>query len=238
MLDQLEHATVGEIVASNYRAAEVFQRHGIDFCCGGKRPLADAAEARGVVLATLVGELQQIDAPQTAAVEQGSAADLINHIVAVHHGYLKTSMPAISAYLEKLVGVHGERHPELARIRSRFAQVREELESHMYKEEQILFPLIAQVEAAAEGRQAAPSGPPVAAIVQVMESEHEDAGNILVDIRALSTDFTVPDDGCTTYRVCYQSLAEFEADLHRHIHLENNILFPRAAALDERVRGW
>jgi len=238
MLDQLEHATVGEIVASDYRAAGVFQRHGIDFCCGGKQPLTAAAEAKGVSVTVIVSELQHLDGAPAVAVENGTCAELIAHVVDRHHGYLRTAFPTITGYLEKVVTVHGERHPELASIAGRFRDVREELESHMYKEEQILFPLIEQLERSDTGRSAAPSGPPVAAIVEVMEAEHTSAGTVLAEMRTLSRDYVVPDDGCATYRACYQSLAEFEADLHRHIHLENNILFPRATEIDERVRGF
>ncbi len=238
MLDQLEHVTVGEIVAHDYRAAGVFQRHGIDFCCGGRRPLAEAAEAKGIAVTVIVSELQRLDGPPAIAVENGTCAELIAHIVDRHHGYLRTALPTITAYLEKLVNVHGGRHPELAAIAGRFRDVREELESHMYKEEQILFPLIEQVERADTGRAAAPSGPPVAGIVEVMEAEHTAAGTALADMRTLSRDYVVPADGCTTYAACYRSLAEFESDLHRHIHLENNVLFPRASEIDDRVRGF
>ncbi len=238
MIDQLEHATVGDIVARDYRAAGVFQRHGIDFCCGGRKPLAEAAEAKGIAVTVIVSELQRLDGAPAVAVENGTCAELIAHIVERHHGYLRTAMPTISAYLAKLVDVHGERHPELATIAGRFRDVRDELESHMYKEEQILFPLIEQVERADTGRAASPSGPPVAGIVEVMETEHTSAGVALADMRAASHDYTVPDDGCATYRACYQALAEFESDLHRHIHLENNVLFPRATEIDDRVRGF
>jgi len=236
-LDQLDHATVGEIVARDFRAAAIFQRFGIDFCCGGRQSIADAAAAKGVTLPSLVAELQQLDTPSTSPVEQGSCADLIAHIVSVHHGYLRGALPSIGGYLQKLVAVHGERHPELAPIEQRFTAVREELDAHMYKEEHILFPLIEQMERASEGRAPVPAGPPIEAIVHVMESEHVDAGAGLVDMRALSQGYETPADGCTTYGVCYAALAEFESDLHRHIHLENNILFPRAVALDARVRG-
>ena len=238
MLEQIETVTVGEIVANDYRAAGVFQRYGIDFCCGGRRPLTEAADAKGVAVSAILADLQQLGSAPAEGIESGTPTELIAHIVERHHGYLRRALPTISEYLQKLVGVHGQRHPELAPIAERFGAVRQELESHMYKEEQILFPLIEQLELADTGRKAAPNGPPVAGIVSVMESEHEDAGTALADIRTLSSGYTVPEDGCATYRACYLELAGFEADLHRHIHLENNILFPRAVAIDERVRGF
>ena len=162
---------------------------------------------------------------------------LIDRIVGVHHQYVKTALPTIDAYLRKLQEVHGARHPELAAVAGSFDRVHRALLQHMMKEEQVLFPYIRELVAdEADGRPlaASPFGT-VGNPIRMMEREHQDAGDELRDIRERTGDYAVPDDGCTTYNVCYQELRRFEQDLHLHVHLENNVLFPAAIDLEERL---
>jgi regulator of cell morphogenesis and NO signaling len=235
--------TLGDIVASDYRAAGVFDRFGLDFCCGGKRTLGDACAAARLDPGALGDELEKI--AETAGVNGVPDAswpveELAQYIVRRHHGYVREQLPVIASHLAKLVAVHGERHPELQAIADHFAELSLELQAHMMKEEQVLFPYVEQLAATAEQGQEPPVGMfgSVRNPIRMMEAEHRYAGDELGVIRGLSSNYSVPADGCTTYRVCYEELAAFDADLRQHIHLENNILFPRAVALEQAVNEW
>lgn len=229
--DTSDMRTIGQIVAEDWRTAEVFDRFGIDFCCGGHRTVADACRTVGVesiavehAIAALPDDVARED------ISRWAIDHLVDHIVQTHHAYVRSSFPRIATYLAKLVQVHGARHPELAQIASRFDALGRELLQHMVKEERVLFPYIRELVTATH---VAPS--PFGTVenpIRMMEREHEEAGALLHDIRTLSDGYTVPSDGCTTYRVCYEELAHFERDLHRHVHLENNVLFPRAVELE------
>ena len=223
-------STVGEVVASDFRTAAVFQRFGIDFCCGGRRTIAAACKTAHADPAALQSALEALPPGEASGDDSATRPldQLAAHIVATHHTYIRTISPTIAGYLAKLVKVHGSRHPELAEIESTFKRLVDELEPHMTKEERILFPFISALErASAEAPLSCPFGT-VANPIRMMEQEHEDAGTLMEHIRDLSKAFAPPEDGCTTYRVCFAELARFEADLHLHIHLENNVLFPRA----------
>ncbi len=160
---------------------------------------------------------------------------MIDYIVNTHHEYVRKMIPVLSAHTEKIASVHGERHPELIEIAKKFSVVYKELKQHMFKEEQILFPYIKQiVNAAVNGTKFEPPYfGSVANPIKMMEIEHQNAGDELFGIRDLSNNYSVPDDACNTYRICLLELKEFEEDLHKHIHLENNILFPKAIKLEE-----
>lgn len=237
MSELFENTVVGDIVASDVRAAAVFQRFGIDFCCGGRRSLAEACRGSAAdpdaVQAALEG-LRPEDAPADNMARL-PVERLAGAIVEIHHAYIRTSTPVIAAYLEKLVKVHGERHPELNRVEQAFKQVGRDLEPHLMKEEHVLFPYIAELtEARGDEGRVSPFGS-VGNPIRMMEREHEDVGNEMRLIRALTNDFTPPKDGCATYQVCFAELLRFEQDLHRHIHLENNVLFPKVLALEKQV---
>ncbi len=236
MPDPHETSTVGEIVASDFRTGAVFERFGIDFCCGGRRSLADACRAANVDLAVLVEALGRLEAAGPASSDEAALPldRLIDHIVSTHHAYVRTALPDIARYLGKLASVHGERHPELARVSDAFGQVGDELTHHMFKEEQILFPYIAGMLQCVAARQPLPPSPfgTVANPIRMMEQEHQDVGDQLQLIRELTRGYQVPSDGCSTYAVAMAELVRFEQDLHRHIHLENNVLFPRAVAVE------
>jgi regulator of cell morphogenesis and NO signaling len=235
MNERLTTATVGDIVAGDFRAAGVFDRFGIDFCCGGRRLLADACRSAAADPSAVIGEL---DALRAAPGRDDDAlvwptSRLIDHIVSVHHAYVRSAVPTIARYLAKLHEVHGERHPELARVRMYFSQIAADLEQHMMKEEQVLFPYIQELAERGNvcGRTPSPFGT-VGNPIGMMEREHREAADGLRLIRELTNRYSAPADGCTTYTVCLAELERFERDLHRHVHLENNVLFPRAIELE------
>ncbi len=229
--------TVGEIVAQDYRTASVFQSHGIDFCCKGGRTISEVCLNKNLETPALVQALQDV----TSTTTQMAAADyltwpldlLADYIEKKHHRYVAQKTPELMQYLNKLCKVHGERRPELLEIRDEFAHVASELTSHMQREEMILFPFVRKM---ANLKQVAP--PPFGTIqnpIRMMMHEHSVEGDRLAKISELSNQYTAPADGCTTYRVAFSMLREFEEDLHKHIHLENNIMFPRAIQLEQAL---
>lgn len=231
MRDTLAGRSVGDIVAADWRTAAIFDRLGIDFCCGGGRTVADACRAAGVDPAAVEQALAAL--PAGAAVEdprEWPIDRLIDHIVETHHAYVRAALPRIGDYLAKLTRVHGARHPELHDIAIAWGELSAGLQQHMQKEEHVLFPYVRELAAAGPGL----PGPfsTVEHPIRVMEREHEEAGGQLRAIRRLSRDYAPPADACTTYRVCFEELAAFERDLHRHVHLENHVLFPKAVALE------
>ena len=238
MSESFEATTVGEIVATDFRAAGVFEQFGIDFCCGGRRSIAEAcrtAAADPAAVHRALAALPPIDEPRTDDVTQWPLPRLIDHILSTHHAYVRSALPAIAQYLAKLVEVHGARHPELVRIAAAFDEMRRDLLQHMMKEEFVLFPYVRELALpASAGAIPSPFGT-VENPIRMMEREHREAGDELRLIRELTNGFVPPADGCTTYRVCFAELAQFERDLHRHVHLENNVLFPKAVEAERRA---
>lgn len=231
---------VGQIVADDYRTAAVFSQHGIDFCCKGHRSLEEASSSKKVPLETLIAELQTaIDSPADGATDfQSWPPDLLaDYIERIHHSYVTEKMPLISQYLHKLCRVHGSQHQELLAINTLFLESTSELAAHMKKEEQVLFPYIRKMVGAQVHGVALT--PPVFGSVQrpvhSMMHEHDAEGERFREIARLSNHYNPPADACTTYRVTYGLLREFENNLHQHVHLENNILFPKAIALEEQM---
>ncbi len=228
---------VRDIVTDDYRAAAVLEKYGIDFCCGGAKPLAAACQEAGADSETVLRELAALgdrpaDQPRFHTWELDFLAD---YIEANHHAYVRSAVGPLLEHTRTIAEVHGARHPELVEIARLFDGVAAEMMQHLMKEEHILFPYIRELAAAARGGRR-PAPPPFGTIrnpIHMMEIEHERAGDGLHRIRALSGSFTVPDDGCATYRVAYRELEAFERDLHQHVHLENNILFPKAIALED-----
>ncbi|HET9012858.1 MAG TPA: iron-sulfur cluster repair di-iron protein [Gemmatimonadaceae bacterium] len=231
-------AIVGDIVAADYRTAGVFEQFGIDFCCGGRRSLGEACRTASADPADVVRALTALSPHHVddTDVTRWPVARLIDHIVSVHHAYVRAALPRIVGYLAKLQEAHGARHPELARVASVFDQVSVDLVQHMLKEEQVLFPYVRELAEHAEetgDMQPSPFGT-VLNPIRMMEREHREAADELGTIRELTNGYTVPEDGCTTYTVSMAELARFEQDLHRHVHLENNVLFPKAIQLETR----
>lgn len=240
MSDRSSSATIGDIVATDFRTAAVFEQFGIDFCCGGRRSLAEACRTAtadpDAVIRALDALPPAID--HEADVTEWPLERLIDHIVSVHHAYVRSALPAIARYLAKLEEVHGARHPELARVAAGFDRMRFDLEQHMLKEERVLFPYVCDL--AARGDTCGQSRSPFGTVenpIRMMEREHRDAADGLRTIRELTNDYAAPADGCATYAVCMSELARFERDLHRHVHLENNVLFPKAVALEDAICG-
>ena len=232
--------SLSAIVNEDFRAASVFERFGLDYCCHGHQSLEEAARARGVPAADVIGALTALGAPTPdhhLPAEWHDLRNLTRHIVEHHHQYVRRAVPTVSAQLEKLVNRHGERHRELAQVRLTFGQLADELLTHMEKEENLLFPVIDEMAAAQAVGGPLPPGPFATALhpIRVMEADHALAGDLTQLIRRITGDFAVPADGCTTYRACYAELAHFEADLHRHIHLENNVLFPKALEIERAL---
>ena len=240
MSERLTTTTVGEMVAADFRTAAVLERFGIDFCCGGRRLLADACRTAAADRDAVIHALDSLPpAVETEDdVTRWPLPRLIDFIVSVHHGYVRSSMPTIARYLTKLEEVHGSRHPELARVAAYFEQVRGDLERHMLKEEQVLFPYVRDLAERPDGcgRTQSPFGT-VENPIRMMEREHREVADALRIIRELTRGYTAPEDGCTTYTVCMSELHRFERDLHRHVHLENNVLFPAAVEIEQRLCG-
>ncbi len=236
------NTTVRELALAMPQATRVFERLRIDYCCGGLKSLDAACAAAGLDVA---GVLAQLDAANAAAQradaprEFATLAELIDYILAKHHVYTKEEMQRLTVLLAKVVMAHGARHPELARVGELFRQLCADLQPHMFKEEIVLFPYVKALEAAA-ARGGAPMRPPFGTVnnpVRMMMYEHETAGALLRALREAADDYRLPEDACTSYRTLYGALADFEQDLHQHIHLENNLLFPRAVELESKLAG-
>jgi regulator of cell morphogenesis and NO signaling len=232
--------TVREFATVIPNATRIFEKLGIDYCCGGGKPLQAACLQAKVPVEEVLRSLENADAPspETAQVDpdfqNAKLTDLIAHILATHHGYVKQEIPRLRQLLTKVVAVHCASHPELAAVQRTFGGLADELLAHMMKEEMVLFPYIEELEEASREGKRAPHAPfgSIGNPVRMMELEHESAGKALEQIRMLTAVYTAPETACFSYRTLYSALQEFEADLHQHIHLENNILFPRAIVLE------
>ena len=231
--------TVGELAAENPAVTRVFEKLGIDYCCGGGATLQHACTAAGLPIEQVTDALEMaVEAARATAPDRdwrtAPLADLIGHIRKTHHQYTRTELARLAPLFDKVCSVHGRNHPELADMRAAFSGLAQELSAHLMKEEMVLFPYILRMEEAVLEK-ATVVPPPFGSVrnpVAMMMHEHDGAGEALREMRAASHDYTAPPDACASYRALYQALAEFEADLHRHIHLENNILFPRAIAME------
>jgi regulator of cell morphogenesis and NO signaling len=233
-----EDQIIGELVANDYRTASVFKKYNIDFCCQGNRTINDACEAKEIDGKLVVADLNALlQSQQPGSIDyQSWPMDLLaEYIEKKHHRYVEEKTQEIKPYLEKITRVHGGRHPELLEINEHFNATAGELAMHMKKEELIVFPFIKKmVKAKEEGTKlAAPNFESIHFPIQAMMDEHTNEGDRFRLIEELSNNYTTPEDGCNTYKVTYALLKEFEQDLHLHIHLENNILFPRAIELEK-----
>ncbi|MCH8937483.1 MAG: iron-sulfur cluster repair di-iron protein [Gemmatimonadetes bacterium] len=236
-MNELEIQTVGQMVVERPQRSRVFDRLHIDYCCGGKRTLEEACAKRGLDLKAVIAELEAFDAEAT----QGDAVrpanltmtELADDIERTHHAYLREELPRLGGLVKKVSAVHGQAHPWLTGLTSVYADLVAELEPHMLKEEQILFPLIRELDQAAT----APSfhcgsvGNPI----RMMEMEHQNAGAALGRIREMTTDYEIPEGACNSFRAMLSGLEHLEADLHLHIHKENEILFPKASEMEAKL---
>lgn len=232
--------TVRDLAIEIPNATRTFEKLGIDYCCGGSKSLSDACVHANVSVENVLRALEQAGdfgpAPKTSLPDftTGKLGDLIEHILATHHAYVKQELPRLHQLLNKVVSVHGKTHPELGKIQQTFEGMSSELTSHMMKEEHILFPHIVALEnAVSSGRpKPRPVFGTVSNPVHMMELEHDSAGAALKSISELSGNYTPPEEACFSYKTLYSALKEFESDLHQHVHLENNILFPRTIAME------
>ena len=228
--------TVGELVARRPSRSRVFEKLGIDYCCGGKKPLSKACADKGIDAGTVLTTLLAAEEAAISAERDWTSAsldDLSRHIEQSHHAYLKRELPRLEAIVHRVAAVHGDHHPwlrEFERVYTRFAA---EMAAHMMKEERVLFPLIRRLESG-EPEPAANCGEDVGESIRVMEDEHDDAARSLARMRELSAGFTPPADACNTFRAMLDGLGELEAETRRHVHKENNILFPKALELERR----
>ncbi len=233
-----EEATVGEIAAAEPSSIRVFEALGIDYCCGGKRGLAEACSRIGTPVEEVISRITQAEhdahAPAPAAWAQARLSAIIRHIVDHHHAYVRNETPRIGALLEKVVSRHGKSHAYIGEIQNLFLAATQELENHMLREEQVLFPHIVRMEdAAAAGLPLPPAFfGSVAMPISHMIAEHDDAGALFASISQLAGGYVPPEAACGTFQALYHGLHEFERDLHEHVHLENNVLFLRAIALE------
>lgn len=226
--------TVGEIVTRHPNSAAVLEKYKIDYCCGGKRPFLEACAKKGLdseeIWTEISDEIARADAVDSVNWVSKSMSELADHIEQTHHVYVTKTLSHLETLVTKVSGVHGETHPELKEVESTFRLMKDELESHMMKEERILFPIIRQLEST--------TGPiefhcgSVQNPIRVMVTEHDSTGEALKTIRALTSDYTLPEGACTSYRVLFNTFKEFEKDLHMHIHKENNILFLKVIAAE------
>ena len=232
---------LGDIVTEDLRAAAVMERFGLDYCCGGQRSLGVACQAKSIDPGDVLGALDALgpgtDADQLPA-EWRELDALTRHIVQRHHRYVSDAIPALNASLDKLVAAHAARHPELTDIRATFRAAADEMLTHMMKEENLLFPAIDEMARSKRGE--GPGGPGVFATVlypvRMMEEDHQEVGQLVERVRTLTGgQYEPPADGCGTYRACFAELRRFEEDLHQHIHLENNVLFPAALELERTL---
>jgi regulator of cell morphogenesis and NO signaling len=235
MSQNLEQHTVGQLVVERPGRARVFEKLGIDYCCGGKQPLAEACRDKKLDLNSVLAAIAAVDAAAEPAEIDWSAESmgrLADHITTRYHGRLRQELPRLDFLTRKVAAVHGPNHPELRELREVFVSLKGELESHMDAEEQVLFPLVKRLEAGEVATAAGGAGldSPIAHLVK----EHDDAGAALEALRRLTGGYVAPADACNTYRAMLDGLAELEADMHRHVHAENSILFPKALAAEGR----
>lgn len=223
--------TIGQLVGEKPGRARVFERLGIDYCCGGRKSLAEVCVKRGLDIAALSAELDAAGADSLGANEPdwttAPLRQLADHIESTHHEFLRRELPRLAALIRKVTGVHGRTHPALGDLERTFAKFSCELLLHMGKEESVLFPAIRTMETETGPRGGASLDMPI----RCMMHEHDDAGAALSQMRQLTEEFTPPPDACGSYRVMLAGLQDLEADMHAHVHKENNILFPRALAL-------
>lgn len=237
---QLNKQTVGQIVAEDYRAAQVFRKFGLDFCCGGNKTIEEASAGKKVDPGEIINALRELGngITENENYKEWPLDFLTDYIINNHHRFTRSKLPEIAAYAKKVAKVHGSRHEELHEIYNEITRLHADITNHLDKEEEILFPYIKKLVAAEKTN----TTPEIANFgmaadpISMMEEEHDEAGDSMAKIRRLSNDFTPPEDACATYRVLFENLEGFEKDLHKHVHLENNILFPKALALEHKLK--
>lgn len=241
-MDKAKHFSgsdkIGDIASRFPGSMEIFQKYNIDFCCGGNRPLTEAIKEQDLDEKKLLQEINQAYRKKQTGLredidwDKASLSELIEYIVNKHHAFLQKKLPEISELVTKILRVHGNNHGEiLQKVHRLFHSLKMELEQHLIKEEEVLFPAIKEYEANPDKGKLKKTF----SVINEVEDEHEGAGDILKEMRKITFDYNVPDDGCRTYELTFKLLEELEKDLFQHIHLENNILFPRLEREREKV---
>lgn len=228
-------ATLGDLVIEDPRRARVLERYGIDYCCNGQRPLDAATQEAGLDLDEVASALVMPDAPPAQNWQQLENAALAHDIVDTHHAYLWEELPRLQALVDKVAGVHGDNHPELARVKEAYTEAVADLEPHLTREERVLFPAISKMEKA-QAPVAFAFGS-LADVINQMLAEHDVVGDLFKEINRITEGYAPPADACTSYTMMLKGLQEMELDLHEHIHKENNILFPRVLEMERRITG-
>jgi regulator of cell morphogenesis and NO signaling len=232
--------TVSDIAVEHPASLRIFEQLGIDYCCGGKKPLAEVCTKLGLSVDDVLRRIEKAEA--ATAVEEvdwktASLTSLCRHIVTKHHTYVRTELERLDKIVNKVVAVHGAGHPELFTIRDYFQDLNTDMTSHMFKEEHVLFPYVEKLEQAATGAELPPACfTSVQQPITAMMNEHDIAGSLLAQMRTITHGYVLPEGACVTYGAMYEGLQDFERDLHQHVHLENNILFPAALRLEEKMR--
>ncbi|GEM70195.1 iron-sulfur cluster repair di-iron protein [Sphingobacterium mizutaii NBRC 14946 = DSM 11724] len=240
-MENLINEKIGNVVAKNFKTAAVFTKYGMDFCCGGQVAIGTVADKKGINKESLLDDLNNVlneSAGEQIDFNSWPSDLLVSYIVKTHHRYVREKTPVLMAYINKVARVHGERHPELYEINKLFEESALDLGHHMEKEEKILFPYIEKLEETKSNPAAyvQPGFGSVQNPISMMIHEHETEGGRFAKIAELSDNYTAPEDACNTYRVAFDMLRDFEQDLHKHIHLENNILFPKSIRLEENTK--
>ncbi len=238
-MEMLKKKTVAEFVSENIKTTDVFNQYGIDYCCGGAISIEEACQQKAIDVNEILTQLEKVNVAIQKSEDYNRWAldDVINHIVQKHHRYVRETIPVIIQYSDKVAQVHGKHHPEVVEINRLFHEVAQELMLHMQKEEGILFPYISDLLKVKRGTQTNQT-PPFGTIhnpIRMMMEEHESAGSILKEIAELSSSYVPPTEACNTFKALYSKLEEFEQDLHQHVHLENNILFPKAIEIEKEL---
>jgi len=233
-MKNIEEVTLSQIALEHHESIPVLEKYSLDFCCRGGKTLLEACNDKKIDLTEVANEIRNAVEREkpTVPFTEMTAGQLVSHILLHHHFYVKQTIPVITNMLDKIISKHGSKYPEMYKIQELFDAVRADLEPHMQKEEQVLFPRIREV-ADLSAHQKKSGFPPSYIIgpISVMETEHDIAGQLLFEIRDLTNNYTAPEDACTTHKVCLETLKAFETDLHQHVHLENNILFPLAISM-------
>jgi len=227
---EIDKLTIGEIVSNDFRASGIFKNVGIDFCCGGNQLLGDACAEFGIEKDSIIKEIQSLEnepISQSLNFRSWEPGFLCDYIVNTHHMYVVEKMPELGFYTEKIATVHGDHHPELVEVADLFKKIITELTQHLKNEEEVLFPAIKDI--VATGSESA--GETIKSEILRMKGEHEFAGGAMDEINRITNNYSLPEDACNTYQVTFKMLEQFEDDLHVHVHLENNILFPTALKL-------
>jgi regulator of cell morphogenesis and NO signaling len=237
----LKEQSLAAIALEHHEFIPILEKYSLDFCCRGKITLSEACAEKNIQLGKVIAEMKNTEHASKPILPftEMNVEQLINYLIIHHHFYVKQAIPAITAYLTKLVAKHGDRYPYLEKIDRLFASVKNELEPHLQKEEQVLFPMIKEIAASQLQKTSIQySADTINASINRMEAEHDNAGQLMFEIRRITNNYSAPNNACTTHRVCLAELKAFESDLHQHVHLENNILFPMAVALTYKIAPY